>query len=112
MSENRIRELTPENFDAEVLQARVPCLVDFWAEWCGHCRELRGIVEEIARTHGEKIAVGRINVDEHGDLAERFGIDTIPALVLFVDGQFRDSLSGSRSKDRILQRIGAYFSGD
>ncbi len=112
MTSNKIRELTSENFDTEVLRAQTPCLVDFWAEWCGPCKSLHDVVSSIADANGQKLLVGRVNVDEQGSLAERFGIDTIPTLVLFMSGEIRDTLSGSRSRERILEKIAAFFSGD
>ena len=98
-------ELTTDNFQAEVLDSDVPVLVDFWAVWCAPCRMIAPIVEELAESYGGKVKVGKLNVDEHGDIAFRYNIRGIPALLMFDSGQVRDQMVGAGSRDSIVGMI-------
>ena len=93
--------LTSDNFEAEVLKSDVPVLVDFWAPWCGPCRMVVPIVEEIARERSD-IKVGKINVDEQPELASQFGVISIPTLVVMENGKIIQQISGARPKNAIL----------
>jgi len=104
LSEHTI-ELTSENFDAEVLQSDVPVLVDFWAVWCAPCRMIAPVVEELAETYDGTVKVGKLNVDENGDIAFRYNVRGIPALLMFGEGQVRDQIVGAGSRDRIVSMI-------
>ena len=93
--------LTKTNFEAEVLKSDKPVLVDFWAPWCGPCRMLAPILAEIAEEKGDKIKVGKVNVDEEPDLAAKYGISGIPAVLLFKDGKIAATSVGFKPKAEV-----------
>jgi thioredoxin 1 len=90
--------LTQENFEKEVLQSAKPVLVDFWAEWCGPCKMLGPILDELAQEYDGRITIGKVNIDDHQELAAKYGIHSIPTLLLFQNGQVADQIVGLRSK--------------
>ena len=96
-------KVTTKNFEEEVMKSPVPVLVDFWATWCGPCRMIAPIVEEIAKEYDGKIKVGKINVDEEMDLAVKFGIVSIPTLLVFENGEVKNKLIGYCQKDEIIK---------
>lgn len=102
---NHIVELTSENFDAEVLKSDVPVLVDFWAVWCAPCRMIAPVVEELAETYTGSVKVAKLNVDENGDIAFRYNVRGIPALLIFDDGEVCDQMVGAGSRDSIVKLI-------
>jgi thioredoxin 1 len=90
--------LTDSNFAQEVLKSPLPVLVDFWAEWCGPCKMVAPILDELASEYDGKIKIGKVNIDEFQALATEYGIRAIPTLLLFKDGQVADQIVGLRSK--------------
>jgi thioredoxin 1 len=97
--------LTPQNFEAEVLASELPVLVDFFAPWCAPCRMLAPIIEEIAQEYEGKVKVAKANVDEAGELAARFGIVSIPTLVLVKDGSVVKTSVGYLPKEEVQSML-------
>jgi thioredoxin 1 len=104
MSSENILELTTSNFDDETKKADAPILVDFWAEWCGPCRIVAPVLEELAKDYAGKARVGKVNVDEHSAIAARYGVQSIPTLLLFKQGKVVEQYIGATSKD-VLAKI-------
>jgi thioredoxin 1 len=96
---------TDQNFDQEVLGSKTPVLVDFWAPWCVPCRIIAPIVEELADEYKGKITVGKINVDENPQTASKFGIMSIPSLVIFKGGNIAKTMVGAQGKENIKKGI-------
>jgi len=102
---NHTIEINEANFESEVVQSNQPVLVDFWAEWCGPCKRLGPVLEEIALEHNGRMKVAKVNVDANSQLAERFGIQSIPTLLYFANGEIRDKTVGVLSKPAIVSRL-------
>ena len=98
-------QLTDDTFDKDVIQSSRPVLVDFWAPWCGPCRMLAPVVEEIAKEYTGKVKVGKINTDEHPNAASRFKISAIPTLLFFKEGKVVEQLVGVHSKAEIKKTL-------
>ena len=98
MASPNIVTLTKTNFANEVLQSTNPVLVDFWAEWCGPCKSLAPILDELAEEYQGRVRIGKVNIDEHQELAAQYGIRSIPTLLLFKEGQVAEQVVGLRSK--------------
>ncbi len=98
MASPNIVTLTQENFANEVLQSPMPVLVDFWAEWCGPCKMIAPVLDELADEYAGKAKVGKVNIDEHQQLAVQFNVTAIPTLIYFKGGQVVQQVKGARSK--------------
>ena len=98
-------ELTENNFNSEVLESSLPVLVDFWAPWCGPCKMIAPHVEQISKEYEGKLKVAKCNVDDNGNTATKYGISGIPALLLFIDGEVKETIVGAVPKKRILSKI-------
>ena len=98
-------KLTSENFEEEVIKSSIPVVVDFWAEWCGPCRMQSPIVDDLAETKQGELKVGKVNVDDEGDLAAKYNIMSIPTLLIFKDGNVVNTAVGLHSKQEILDLI-------
>jgi len=93
------------NFDLEVLQSKIPVLVDFWAQWCGPCRMVAPVVEELAEEYEGRISFGKVDVDQNPKIAGQFGVMSIPTLILFKDGKPISNIVGFRPKDQLKKNL-------
>ncbi|MDD4376783.1 MAG: thioredoxin [Eubacteriales bacterium] len=98
--------LTKDMFEKEVVKSEIPVLVDFWASWCGPCRMLGPVVEEVATEYDGKVKVCKVNVDEEVELATRFGVMTIPTCILFKHGEISAKTVGALSKPQLISQLG------
>ena len=101
--------LTNENFQEEVLASGMPVLVDFWATWCGPCRILSPILEELASEYEGKVKIGKVNTEDNAELAGQFGVISIPTLIIFKDGQPIDQIIGAVPKETIVSKLDVLF---
>ena len=108
MSE-KIETLTDATFDENVKASDVPVLVDFWAEWCGPCKMITPVLEEIAEEQEGKVRIAKLNIDDNLDVTRRFDVMSIPTLILFKDGEPAARLIGAKPKAALLEEISAYL---
>ncbi len=104
---SKVVEVTETTFEEEVLKSETPVLVDFWAPWCGPCRMMGPIIDEISE-EGFELKVCKVNVDENPDLARKYDVESIPTLIYFVNGNLRTTMIGLRTKQDILSEIEQY----
>lgn len=100
-------EINETNFETEVLRSAQPVLVDFWADWCGSCKMLAPVLEEIATEQAGRTKVAKVNVDENPELAARYGIQSFPTLLYFVGGEVRNTIVGVTSKKKLMDKLEA-----
>jgi thioredoxin 1 len=105
MASDKIAVLTKDNFKVEVLDSKVPVLVDFWAEWCGPCKMIAPVLDELADELGDTAKIGKVNIDDSQDLAAQYGIRAIPTLLVFKGGQVAEQIVGLRSKKDLKESI-------
>ena len=110
MSEN-VLKFTDSNFENEVVKSSIPALVDFWAEWCGPCRLMIPILDEMAPLYKGKLKVGKINVDENQDTPTKFGVMNIPTMIFFKNGKETERIVGAMSKNDLQKKLDRALAG-
>jgi thioredoxin 1 len=111
MAGQNVKEFTSANWEQEVVQSDVPVLVDFWATWCGPCVRIGPIVDKVAGQFLGKLKVGKVNTDEQSDLAAKFGINSIPALLFFKGGQLHSKLVGALPERELVEAVNRVLAG-
>jgi thioredoxin 1 len=107
MTMANVAEFSDSTFQGDVLQSEVPVLVDFWAPWCGPCRMIAPVVEELAKENQGAIKIGKVNIDDNPDVAMNYSVNSIPTLMIFKGGQVVDRFVGVQPKSRLQQAIDA-----
>lgn len=106
---DKITTLTTDSFDEVVGAAEGPVLVDFWAEWCGPCKMIAPILDEIADEQGEKLSIAKLNVDEAGEIAQRYQVMSIPTLLVFKDGEVAKRMVGAAGKAKLMEDLAEFI---
>ncbi len=109
MASKNVIQIIGGNFDAEVRQSKLPVVVDFWAEWCGPCRAIAPLLDEVADSHAGELKVVKINVDENPELAGEFGIRAVPTILIFKDGEVKEQLLGAPSRRDLETKLAIYL---
>ena len=100
-----VLKITQENFEEEVSKSNIPVIIDFYADWCGPCKMMSPIIDNIAEELGESVKVGKVNIDDNKDLAMQFGIMSIPTVIIFKEGKAEKTFVGLRDKEEILNGL-------
>jgi len=103
--EDRVVHTSDKTFDDDILKSEKPALVDFWAPWCGPCKAIGPLVEELAETYGDRVRIAKVNVDECPEITGKYGIQSIPTLILFKGGKIEDKLIGLVPKNRLEELL-------
>ena len=105
MASDLIKHITDQSFEADVLQSGTPVLVDYWAEWCGPCKMIAPVLDELATEYTGKVRIGKVNIDEHPTLAAEYGVRAIPTMLLFKNGVVVDTMVGMMSKAALKEKL-------
>ena len=105
MAGENVQQVNDSNFDAEVLQSDKPCLVDFWAPWCGPCKAIGPVINDLADEYADKVTIAKMNVDESPATPGKYGIRAIPTLILFKGGEIVDQVTGAVGKSQLVAMI-------
>ena len=97
--------ITDANFENEVIKSNIPVLIDFWATWCGPCKAIAPIVEDLAKEYDGKVKIGKVDVDDNQQIAIKYGIRSIPTLLIFKDGKLNSTIVGAVPKAQIVQKL-------
>ena len=106
---SNVKKVTTDTFRKDVIESDKPVVVDFWAEWCGPCRMIAPILDEIATEQDGKVTIGKLNVDENPGTAQRFGVMSIPTLLVFSGGEVHKRLVGAKGKSQLLQELDEFL---
>ena len=109
MASDLVQHISDSTFESAVLKSSQPVLVDFWAEWCGPCKMIAPILGEIASEKAGQVTIAKLNVDDHGDIAQRYGVMSIPTLLVFHNGELKKRMVGAKGKGQLLADLEEFF---